>query len=173
MLVQEAAHGHGHAVAQAQVVLHVGPAQVDDAVRETGGLGDVFVVELDRRCLRGVEHLELVAQDLHLAAAQVLVGGALRARAHQAGDLQAVFAAHVLGNLEHLGPVRVAHHLHQPFAIAQVDEDDAAVVPAAVHPAAQGDDLVEVGGSDVSAVVSSHEWSPADFAAPQQNGVQG
>ena len=31
--------------------------------------------------------------------------------------------------------VRVAHHLHQALAVAQVDEDDAAVVAAAVGPA--------------------------------------
>ena len=52
------------------------------------------------------------------------------------------------------GAVGVAHHLHQTFAVAQVDEDDAAVVAAAMHPAADGDDLVEVGGGDFAAVAS-------------------
>jgi hypothetical protein len=45
--------------------------------------------------------------------------------------------AHGFGDLEHLGAVGVAHHLHQAFAVAQVDEDDAAVVAATVHPAAK------------------------------------
>jgi hypothetical protein len=33
----------------------------------------------------------------------------------------------------------IEHHLHQAAAVAQVDEDDAAVVAAAVHPAAKAD----------------------------------
>jgi hypothetical protein len=37
-------------------------------VRQARGLGQVVVVELERRRHRGVEHLELVAQDLDLAA---------------------------------------------------------------------------------------------------------
>ena len=41
------------------------------------------------------------------------------------------------GGGEHRGPVGVADHLHQAFAVAQVDEDHAAVVAAAVGPAHQ------------------------------------
>jgi hypothetical protein len=88
-----------------------------------------------------VEHLQLVAQHLDLAAGQVGVLGAGRAGAHQAGDLQAELVAHVFGGLEHLGAVGVADHLHQAFAVAQVDEDHAAVVAAAVGPAHQGHGL--------------------------------
>ena len=32
------------------------------------------------------------------------------------------------------GVVRVAHDLHQPFTVAQVDEDHAAMVATPVHP---------------------------------------
>ncbi len=49
--------------------------------------------------------------------------------------LQAELVAHAFGDLEGVGAVGVADDLHQAFAVAQVDEDDAAVVAAAVGPA--------------------------------------
>ena len=64
--------------------------------------------------------------------------GAVGARAHQAGDLQAELVAQALGGGEGLGAVGVAHHLHVAFAVAQVDEDHAAVVAAAVAPSRTG-----------------------------------
>jgi hypothetical protein len=51
-------------------------------------------------------------------------------------DLHAELVAHAFGGLEHRRDP-VADHLHQAFAVAQVDEDHAAVVAAALHPAAQ------------------------------------
>jgi GNAT superfamily N-acetyltransferase len=89
----------------------------------------------------GVEHLQLVAQHLDLAAGEVGVLGAARARTHLAHHLQAELVAHAFGGLEHLGAVGVADDLHQAFAVAQVDEDHAAVVAAAVGPAHQGHGL--------------------------------
>ena len=54
--------------------------------------------------------------------------------------------------------------LHQAFAVAQVDEDDAAVVAATVDPAGHGDGLVEVAAVDEAAVVGAlHVSSPAGW----------
>jgi hypothetical protein len=78
--------------------------------------------------------------------------------AHLAGDLQAELVADRFGDLEHLGTVRVADDLGQAFAVAQVDEDDAAVVAATVSPAAQGDLLADEGGVELSAVMSTHAF---------------
>src|SRR5207245_2911179 len=50
----------------------------------------------------------------------------------------------------------IADDLHQAFAVAQVDEDDAAVVAATVHPAAQADGLAEQCLIGEAAVVGSH-----------------
>jgi hypothetical protein len=123
-------------------------AQVQHAVRQARGLRQVLVVELERRRDAGVEHLELVAQHLDLAAGEVGVGRCPRARAHQAHHLQAELVAHALGGLEHLGAVGVADDLHQAFAVAQVDEDHAAMVAAAVGPAHQGHGLAHQGFAD-------------------------
>ncbi len=49
--------------------------------------------------------------------------------------------AHALGHGEHRGLVGVEDDLQQALAIAQVDENDAAVIAAAVRPAGDGDDL--------------------------------
>jgi hypothetical protein len=119
-------------------------------------LGEVFLVELERWRDRRVQHLDLVAEDLDLAGGQVGVGRAGRARTHLAGDLQAELVAYRFGDLEGLGAIRVADDLGQAFAVAQVDEDDAAVVAATVGPAAQGDDLAVEGGVELSAVMGTH-----------------
>ena len=52
----------------------------------------------------------------------------------------------VFGDGEGGGAVGIAHHLHQALAVAQVDEDDAAVVAAAMDPAHQRDGLAEDSG---------------------------
>ena len=51
--------------------------------------------------------------------------------------------------------VRIADDLHQAFAVAQVDEDDAAVVAAAMHPARQRDGLAEVAAVDAAAIIGA------------------
>jgi hypothetical protein len=160
LLVQELAHLDGHAVAQAQVLLHLGAAQVQHAVRQAHGLRQVLVVQRERRRDAGVEHHQFVAQHLDLAAGEVGVFGAGRARAHLAHDLQAELVAHAFGDLEHLGAVGVADDLHQAFAVAQVDEDHAAMVAAAVGPAHQGDGLVHQRFADQAAVGGSHGFTP-------------
>ena len=97
-----------------------------------------------------------MAQDFDFAGRHVGVFGAGRATAHLAGDLEHEFAAHVFGDLEHVGTVRIADDLGQAFAVAQVDEDDAAMVAAAMRPAGEGDDLIDMGGVYMAAVMGTH-----------------
>ena len=157
VLVEEFAHLHRDPVAQHQVLLHRRAAQVEHAVRQPRRLRQVVVVELERRRDARVQHLELVAQHLDLAAGQVRVVGAGRARAHLADDLQAELVAHVLGRIANIvGAVGVADDLHQAFAVAQVDEDDAAMVAPAMRPAHQRDGLAEQRFADEAAVGGSH-----------------
>ena len=54
LFVEIAAHAHRHLVAQAQVALHYGAAQVDDAVAQAHVFADVFIVDLERRRGGGV-----------------------------------------------------------------------------------------------------------------------
>ena len=154
--VEVLAHRHRDLVAQHQVLLHLRPAQVQHPMSQPRDLGQVVVVELERNRHRRVEDRQRGAQDLDLARLQVGVGGALGALAHQALDPHAVFVADLLGAGEHLGTVGVAHDLHQPLAVAQVDEDHAAMVAAAVDPAKQGDGLADVAGIDPAGIVGTH-----------------
>ena len=101
----------------------------------------------------------LVAEHLDLARGHVGVLGAGGTAAHLAGDLQHEFVAHGLGELEHLGPVGIADDLGDAFAVAQVDEDHAAMVAAAMVPAAEGDDLVDMAGIELAAVMGTHGGS--------------
>jgi hypothetical protein len=71
LVVEEAAEGHRHLVAQHQVLLHLRAAQVDHAVGQAHVLGEVFLVELEGRRHGGVEHFDVVAEDLDLARGQV------------------------------------------------------------------------------------------------------
>ena len=156
LVVEVAAECTGRLVTQHHVLLHLRTAQVDHTVREAHVFGQVLVVQLERRRDGDVKHFDFMAQQLDLAAGNILVLGAFRAAAHAAGHFQHVFVAHRFGNLEHVGAIRVAHHLRQAFAVAQVDEDYTAVVAAAMRPAAQGDGLAEVGNIELPAVMSSH-----------------
>ena len=97
-----------------------------------------------------------MAQHFDLAALELVVGGAGGTRTHHALDLHAELVAHVFGHLEHLGAVGVADHLHIAFAVAQVDEDHATMVTAAVHPAAQGHGFAHLGFGHQTAVLRTH-----------------
>ena len=163
--IEKLAHLHRHPVAQHQVVLHLRAAQIEHPVSQPGGLGQVFVVELERRRHRGIEDLELLGQHLDRAAFQLRIDGAFRAPAHLADHLHAEFVADPVGGLEHLDPVRVAHHLGQALAIAQIDEDHPAMIAAAMNPAEQRDHLIEMGGRHEAGIAGAHDGSVLRGAA--------
>ncbi len=155
-LVQEVAHLNSRFVAQHQVALHGRTAQVHHAVRQACGFRQVVVIHLEGRRDRGIEHHQLVAQHFDLAALELVVGRASRARTHQAFDLHAKLVAHVFGHFEHLWAIGIAHHLHITFAVAQVDEDHATMVAAAVDPATQSNGLPHQGFGHETAVFRAH-----------------
>ena len=132
-------------MAQHQVLLHGRAAQVQHPVGQAGVLGQVLVVEQERRRDRRVQHFQLVAQHLHLAAADAVVDGAFRTATHLAGDADAVFVAQAFRRAEGLGAVRVADDLRQALAVAQIDEDHPAMIPPPMHPPHQGHFLIQKG----------------------------
>ena len=95
-------------------------------------------------------------QHFDLAGAQLGIDHSLGTPSHRAGHPEHEFVAHPLGRLEGRGPVRMAHHLRQPLAVAQVDEDHAAVVAAPVRPAAQRDAAIDQRSAQLAAVMSPH-----------------
>jgi hypothetical protein len=106
---------------------------------------------------RCVENFDRFRQHLDRAGNQIGVDRSIGARAHATGDRDAVLAAQLLGGGERRGAVGIEHDLHDPFAVAQVDEDDAAVIAAPMHPAGDGDRLPEVAAVDATAIISAFQ----------------
>ena len=124
-------------VAQHERVDHRAPAQVQGAVAQAQHLVELDVgVQRKRRRLRLGQQLHLGDLDLDLARREVRVDLASLAADDVAGDADDVLGAQPLGGGEQLGAVlRVEDELHDARAVAQVDEDQAAVVAAVVDPA--------------------------------------
>lgn len=133
------AHGLRRLVPHQEVFLHLGPAQVEIAVGQAQVLVDLVatgVVERERRRVGDVEDLEPVGRNLDLAGGQRGVDGAVRAHHDLAADGDHRLRLEVGGLRAEAGVVlRVELHLREALAVAQVDEDDAAVVADGIHPA--------------------------------------
>ena len=146
-LVQRAAHGLGHLVAQVQGLEHLRAADVQVAPLHARGLVRLdAVLDGERRGDARVQDLDGFRQYLDLARGHVGVHGLRAAVAHRARDLQHVLAAQVLGLREVVGAhaVGVDDHLRVARAVAQVDEDEAAVVAVVPRPTREHDLAADV-----------------------------
>ncbi len=142
-------------VAHDDVVVQPLAPEVQVAVLEPRRLADLRVlVDVEGRRLGGVEHGGLGGAHLDGAGGHLVVLGALAAPLHRPAHLQHVLAARLAGDGVGSGLLRVEDHLHDAAGVSQVDEDEAAVVAAAVHPAGQCHVLALVFGAQVAAVVS-------------------
>ena len=99
--------------------------------------------------------LDLVGEDLDLAADQVGIDRALGARPHASGGRDDEFVAELFGDRERGRAVGIADDLHQAFAIAQVDENDAAVVAAAMNPSADRHGFAQSLAVDTAAIIGA------------------
>jgi hypothetical protein len=129
-------------VPEHQALPHLLAAQIDVAEAQAHFLADVLV-QLKRQRLGAVQNLERAAHELDLAGLQIRIDGSRRTGPDHAGDLEYVFIAHPLRLGEDIRGVRIEDDLQQPLAVAQVDENDAAMVAAAMGPAGDGDDLAD------------------------------
>ena len=126
-------------------MLHPVAAQVEPAVPEAQRLVDVLLVELERQRRRAREDAQRVDLDLDLAGRQVRVDRLGRARDDLALGLQDELVADLVRDRGRLGrALRVDDELQLPGVVAQVDEDEAAVVAARVGPAGDGQPLADV-----------------------------
>ncbi len=172
VVVEILAHRARDRVAAPQALLHQVAAQVDVAVLEPQLLAHVLV-EGERRRHRRVQDHELRGEQLDLAGSQVRVHGAGRTRPQLALHLDTELASEVLGTLEGLRRVGVEDDLQQPRAVAQVDEDHAAMVTAAVHPAGRLDGAAREGLVDFTAVVCAHGQSARCYVPGDGRGNRG
>ncbi|MNY02752.1 hypothetical protein D3C86_1353370 [compost metagenome] len=147
-----------HAVALDHGLLHEGLAQVEEAVLEADGLVDLGLAALDHEGQGpgGVPDDQAVGVDLDLTGGHAGVGHALGAGADLAGHADHVLVAQAVGELVGLGgDLGAEDDLDQTGAIAQVREDDPAVVAAGVDPAVEGHVRADGVGTQVPAVVGT------------------
>ncbi len=137
---------------QEQTLRHHLTTQVEIAILEPYFLAN-RLVELKGQRLGPVQQLQLPGEELDAARPQIRVGGAVGTLPNLARDPNHKFTAQPLGFLEDFGRIRVEHDLQQPFPVAQIDENDSAVVPAAVYPSRDRDFLAGQLLVDVSAVM--------------------
>ena len=139
-----AADDPDHLRAQGDVALQLLAAQVEPAVAEAQRLVDVLLVELERQRRRAADELELLDLELDLARRHVRVDGLGAARDERALGAEDELVANLVRELGGLGrELRVDHELRDPAAVAQVDEDQAAVVAAPRGPAGEDDPLAD------------------------------
>ena len=142
-------------MAQPETLLHDVASEVDVAILQTVLFADFFVV-VERRCLGGVQDRQFPGQHFDATGRQVRIDRAFRSRTHKSFDGQHIFIAHAFGCCKEFRCVRVADDLQQAVAVAQIDENHATVVAAAVHPAGNGDLLADQRLVDLTAVVAAH-----------------
>ena len=141
-----------HLRAQADVALEPRAAEVEPPVPEPQRLVDVLLVELERERGAARDDLERVHLELDLACRQLRVD-----RPRRAGDDLALGAEdELVPDLVHHGvrlerALGVDHELADPGAVAQVDEDEPAVVAPRVHPAGEDQALADVLGPHLAA----------------------
>ena len=144
-------------MAGAQVLGHGGTAQVEVAVLHAQAFGAVgAILNEEGRGLGGVEELPFQHHDFDLAGVQVGVGHALGAGTHTALDGHDVFTADDVGFGMGFGSHFGAEHdLGEAVAVTQVDEDEAAMVAAVLHPAHQAHGLTIIGNGKIIAAVAA------------------
>ena len=136
-------------------------AKVEEAVLEAGVFRIVRLAENRQRQFgRLRQHFDLGRKDLDGAGGEFAVLGAGGARADLAVNPDHPFRTHLLGRLE-CGGIGVGHHLGHAVVVAQVDEENAAVIAHAVDPAGKAGFAACMFGAEpatgVAAVTVSHE----------------
>ena len=145
--VQRGAHGLRKGMTQQQALVHFRTTQVHVAPFHACDLvGFDAVFDAEGRGDAGVQNLQPAGQHLDLAGEHAGVDAFFSTRPHAASHFQHVLAAQMLGRMELvLGhAIRVYHDLGVAGAVAQIDEDEPAVVAVMPYPARQHDLAVDI-----------------------------
>ncbi len=147
-----ACHLHD-AVAQSQVALHGRAAQVEIAVLQAQLIVDLLVIGNLKRCgLRFGEHADIRDDNFNFAGGHLFVDRALVAANDIALDSEHIFRAHAERNVKQRGIDRLIKcALHDTGAVAQQQEQHAAVVARAVAPAVDDDFPSVICGAQLAA----------------------
>ena len=175
--VERLADGEGEVGAKLEVRHHLRTPEVEVAIAKAHVLGGVdMVLDLERGGPGGVENLDAGHVDLDGTGVELVVVLPLGTLVDGSGDHDRPLGADGLRGVEGL---RVAHlgvegDLRHARAVAEVDEDEAAVVAAVPDPAGEGDLLADVALAELSAGAGVHgvriHFVPLVSAVPCRNG---
>ena len=144
-------------VRHAHASLHPVATEVQPAVAEAQRLVDALLVELERERRRARDDLELVHLELDLAGRHRRVHRFGRARDDLAAGTKDELVADLLRELGRRGrALRVDHELRHTGVVAEVDEDEPAVIAAARSPAGEREHVADVRRARLAA----HEIAP-------------
>ena len=143
-------------MAKDQVGLHFRTAQVQIPVFQA----QVFIridtiLDVERRRLGTVQNIQGVRHDFDVARRDVRVHRFGRALPHFAKDLDDVLRTDRLGVLEAFAGIGINDNLANPRTVAQINEDQSAMVTALGNPAAQRHFLARIRFGQGTAVVVS------------------
>ena len=156
-LVEVLAQRHRDAVAQADVVLQLRPAQIEIAILQPGLLGDVLILgNRERRRLRLVEHAHFPGAHLDLARRQRQVHRVGRPALDLADHGDDKLGPHPLDPLQQR-IVALDNHLGQAVAIADVDEQQRTEIADAMHPPEEHGLLADIGRTKRTAGMRASE----------------
>ena len=155
VLIEVVARDLRYAVAQHEVALHGRAAQVKVAVLQTDLVADfLVVVDLERGGLRLGQDADVLGDDLDLAGRHLLVDGSRVTGDELALDRNDELGAAGEGDVEQVGVHRLVEGaLNDACAVAQQQEQYAAVVAHAIDPAVNGYGLACVLQAKVAAHV--------------------
>jgi hypothetical protein len=143
--------------AQAEVALHLRPPQVEPPVTEAQRFVDALLLELEGKRRGAGEDLEPVDLELDLPCWNVGIDRLGRPADDLALGLENELVADRVRRLSRLwGTLRIHDELAEACLVAQVDEDETAVVAAGVCPAGERQPLPEM----LRAHLAAHEVAP-------------
>ena len=145
-----------NAMAEAEVARELRAAQVEIAISQA----QIFIrdlgIERERKRLGPVENRQARGQDFDLARSEIGIFRAGQARRDPAFHLDDIFVFQMMRGLRDFGIfLRAKDDLGESFAIAQIDENDAAVIAPGMDPAGEFDLLADVGGAKGVAIVGA------------------
>ena len=159
-----------YAVAQAEILRHARAAQVEVTVGQAEVFVDNLPVEREREDIGLVENFQLIGHHLDRTSGQLGVFRPLEALGHFAGDLDDILVTQSVGRFGHRGLLfRSEDNLRDTLAVAQIDEDNPAVVAARADPAGQGHAVADVFVAQSRAVVGPENHGAGVCKLPAQS----
>ncbi len=157
LFAENPAGGLVEIVADAQVSLQRRPAEIVNPISHPGRLIDAgIVLQRKRRRCRAIEEAHLLGDNFDLARGHLGVDGVRSPPLNGPTREDHILGADLAGPFVALGRLFGAEHdLNDALVVAEVDEDHAAVVAPALHPARDDDLATHIGSVHSAARVAA------------------